>query len=131
MRFISCADPFDMAQPDASHEAGAYGGSSILSAVGWQVRSTVTSSGLSLLVKPFLTTVSERMHNKCKGQKRTRKVSIPGWLRDSRRYVKSEEHTSELQSHSDLVCRLLLEKKKQSGRPDSTTGYTNHTSSPA
>src|SRR5438034_3857277 len=25
---------------------------------------------------------------------------------------KSEEHTSELQSHSDLVCRLLLEKKK-------------------
>src|SRR5437588_7932472 len=26
--------------------------------------------------------------------------------------VRSEEHTSELQSHSDLVCRLLLEKKK-------------------
>src|SRR5438034_3894505 len=25
--------------------------------------------------------------------------------------VRSEEHTSELQSHSDLVCRLLLEKK--------------------
>src|SRR5260221_7463978 len=31
-------------------------------------------------------------------------------LRDDRR---SEEHTSELQSHSDLVCRLLLEKKKK------------------
>src|SRR5260221_846126 len=42
----------------------------------------------------------------------------------SRRYVlslarasdktyRSEEHTSELQSHSDLVCRLLLEKKKK------------------
>src|SRR5437588_8760033 len=33
-----------------------------------------------------------------------------------RRYaapVRSEEHTSELQSHSDLVCRLLLEKKKK------------------
>src|SRR5438034_8716819 len=29
--------------------------------------------------------------------------------RDSR----SEEHTSELQSHSDLVCRLVLEKKKK------------------
>src|SRR5260221_2252991 len=28
---------------------------------------------------------------------------------------RSEEHTSELQSHSDLVCRLLLEKKKRSG----------------
>src|SRR5438132_4544913 len=27
--------------------------------------------------------------------------------------LRSEEHTSELQSHSDLVCRLLLEKKKQ------------------
>src|SRR5260221_2713157 len=30
-------------------------------------------------------------------------------------FGRSEEHTSELQSHSDLVCRLLLEKKK-SGR---------------
>src|SRR5438132_8442910 len=27
---------------------------------------------------------------------------------------RSEEHTSELQSHSDIVCRLLLEKKKKS-----------------
>src|SRR5436190_15220264 len=27
--------------------------------------------------------------------------------------MRSEEHTSELQSHSDLVCRLLLEKKKE------------------
>src|SRR5947207_4126435 len=29
------------------------------------------------------------------------------------RSTRSEEHTSELQSHSDLVCRLLLEKKKK------------------
>src|SRR5438034_4049488 len=29
---------------------------------------------------------------------------------------RSEEHTSELQSHSDLVCRLLLEKKKTTKR---------------
>src|SRR2546427_6759584 len=28
-------------------------------------------------------------------------------------FVRSEEHTSELQSQSNLVCRLLLEKKKQ------------------
>src|SRR5438034_2470362 len=28
--------------------------------------------------------------------------------------IRSEEHTSELQSHSDLVCRLLLEKKNKS-----------------
>src|SRR2546430_5539547 len=33
-----------------------------------------------------------------------------------RSYVRSEEHTSELQSQSNLVCRLLLEKKKNSIR---------------
>src|SRR5438034_5622298 len=33
--------------------------------------------------------------------------------RTRRRPRRSEEHTSELQSHSDLVCRLLLEKKKK------------------
>src|SRR5260221_8712932 len=33
------------------------------------------------------------------------------------RRCRSEEHTSELQSHSDLVCRLLLEKKKLTSRP--------------
>src|SRR5437588_6120611 len=33
---------------------------------------------------------------------------------------RSEEHTSELQSHSDLVCRLLLEKKKKTRK---TTSY--------
>src|SRR5260370_26207752 len=31
--------------------------------------------------------------------------------------LRSEEHTSELQSHLNLVCRLLLEKKKNSTRP--------------
>src|SRR5690606_41303927 len=31
----------------------------------------------------------------------------------TRRWVRSEEHTSELQSRENLVCRLLLEKKKQ------------------
>src|SRR5947207_9130483 len=38
------------------------------------------------------------------------------------RAMRSEEHTSELQSHSDLVCRLLLEKKKNN---NITTQY-NH-----
>src|SRR5690242_21445953 len=32
---------------------------------------------------------------------------------ESARSVRSEEHTSELQSHVNLVCRLLLEKKKK------------------
>src|SRR2546427_8159936 len=43
--------------------------------------------------------------------------SEPGHVReDSERYQRnerSEEHTSELQSQSNLVCRLLLEKKKK------------------
>src|SRR5436190_7610568 len=35
--------------------------------------------------------------------------------------IRSEEHTSELQSHSDLVCRLLLEKKNQTPTVDQKT----------
>src|SRR5260221_1267322 len=38
---------------------------------------------------------------------------------------RSEEHTSELQSHSDLVCRLLLEKKKKS-LPATTPARATH-----
>src|SRR5438034_9861920 len=34
--------------------------------------------------------------------------------------LRSEEHTSELQSHSDLVCRLLLEKKKKNKKNTNT-----------
>src|SRR5690242_20858393 len=36
--------------------------------------------------------------------------------------IRSEEHTSELQSHVNLVCRLLLEKKNG----DSETGWLGH-----
>src|SRR5436190_6882081 len=36
--------------------------------------------------------------------------------------ARSEEHTSELQSHSDLVCRLLLEKKTGAARCPITRG---------
>src|SRR5256885_4981142 len=36
-------------------------------------------------------------------------------------FVRSEEHTSELQSPCNLVCRLLLEKKKTSTRTPSVT----------
>src|SRR5688572_31788005 len=45
----------------------------------------------------------------------------PGWLRSEQMLdnygvaERSEEHTSELQSQSNLVCRLLLEKKKIEG----------------
>src|SRR5438034_3102818 len=41
--------------------------------------------------------------------------SVPTTLAVNSR-LRSEEHTSELQSHSDLVCRLLLEKKNNEQR---------------
>src|SRR5690606_42000657 len=37
----------------------------------------------------------------------------PARRRNSRKGMRSEEHTSELQSRENLVCRLLLEKKKK------------------
>src|SRR2546428_5194319 len=49
--------------------------------------------------------------------------TAPGSTRVTR--VRSEEHTSELQSRSDLVCRLLLEKKKKNTRMKIT--YITHT----
>src|SRR2546430_11451587 len=50
------------------------------------------------------------------------RVAVVGWLHydigvqlnDQLLGFRSEEHTSELQSQSNLVCRLLLEKKKKS-----------------
>src|SRR5215204_6885241 len=52
---------------------------------------------------PYTTLFRSRSgHRPCDGR--------PTVARD--RPPRSEEHTSELQSHSDLVCRLLLEKKK-------------------
>src|SRR5690606_40019673 len=43
---------------------------------------------------------------------RFRTVSLVGTVSSSCDDVRSEEHTSELQSRENLVCRLLLEKKK-------------------
>src|SRR5437868_10104889 len=49
---------------------------------------------------------------------RPSRASAPGARRRCRRARRrSEEHTSELQSRFDLVCRLLLEKKKIQARP--------------
>src|SRR3712207_8938678 len=53
-----------------------------------------------------------------------RSFSRTSWVRQSgpRRWatVRSEEHTSELQSRQYLVCRLLLEKKKQRSNSPTT-----------
>src|SRR2546430_3070518 len=43
--------------------------------------------------------------------------------------VRSEEHTSELQSQSNLVCRLLLEKKKSGKDTGSTRSGSSRTTS--
>src|SRR3712207_7673705 len=40
-------------------------------------------------------------------------INVSGGSPDKSRYLRSEEHTSELQSRQYLVCRLLLEKKKK------------------
>src|SRR5690606_30889186 len=45
----------------------------------------------------------------------------PEPLSRGRAYVRSEEHTSELQSRENLVCRLLLEKKKNSTHKDKSS----------
>src|SRR5437588_5074406 len=54
----------------------------------------------------------------CNGPQRSPRASAASAARARSRawstcQTRSEEHTSELQSHSDLVCRLLLEKKKK------------------
>src|SRR5260370_9821915 len=59
----------------------------------------------------------ERAHRKA----RRSVVRTPGEIR-------SEEHTSELQSHLNLVCRLLLEKKKSPRRKN--TASTDQSSMP-
>src|SRR2546421_8658800 len=47
---------------------------------------------------------------------RNPKLHDVGATRNGAGHPRSEEHTSELQSRSDLVCRLLLEKKKKTKR---------------
>src|SRR5207237_9413239 len=72
-------------------------------------RSTAKSDGLHRTAR--------RPQHHCRGQ---RSEQLPGVSENPEklagahadRLSRSEEHTSELQSHLNLVCRLLLEKKK-------------------
>src|SRR5690625_5903441 len=85
-----------------------------------------------LLKLTHLSNKRDRQYGKCSGGEK-RKTDIiralvhnPSFLildepttgldADSREEIRSEEHTSELQSRGHLVCRLLLEKKKTTGR---------------
>src|SRR5206468_11293716 len=57
------------------------------------------------------------------GDRRGRGSVVPRGARRAWRRVRSEEHTSELQSRSDLVCRLLLAKKKPSHQHSPPTNH--------
>src|SRR2546430_10560870 len=63
----------------------------------------------------------------CSARSRSTPAASPG--SPASRCRRSEEHTSELQSQSNLVCRLLLEKKKMrrlSDMPESLSRYGSH-----
>src|SRR5436190_12403416 len=53
----------------------------------------------------------------------TRMSTWPSRVSASATWTRSEEHTSELQSHSDIVCRLLLEKKNSTKRRKRLHGF--------
>src|SRR2546430_12793024 len=59
--------------------------------------------------EPFLDVI--RMHRASVNN--INKTNVPTALFEGSKACRSEEHTSELQSQSNLVCRLLLEKKKK------------------
>src|SRR2546430_13189625 len=55
-------------------------------------------------------------------------LSSPAAMPESVAATRSEEHTPELQSQSNLVCRLLLEKKKKNIQPTNTSRLHNQRS---
>src|SRR5260370_22169779 len=68
------------------------------------------------VVRVLLNTCTHRGSLVCRqksGNARTFQCPYHAWTYNSRGQLRSEEHTSELQSHLNLVCRLLLEKKKR------------------
>src|SRR5690349_22733284 len=68
----------------------------------------------SVDVGPAVEAIEQRRRPDVRGQSLQVPVEAHGSLRhvDRLTVLRSEEHTSELQSRRDLVCRLLLEKKK-------------------
>src|SRR2546421_9701867 len=74
------------------------------------MRDRATNLGRELdVVRPYVEILKVRMAERLQAE-----VRVPEGLYSADfPPMRSEEHTSELQSRSDLVCRLLLEKKKQ------------------
>src|SRR5215467_15644137 len=62
---------------------------------------------------PYTTLFRSPRRRSCSGSERSGPVGLDAERRHELRDPRSEEHTSELQSPCNLVCRLLLEKKKK------------------
>src|SRR5437667_6888621 len=74
---------------------------------------------------PYTTLFRSRIDNP---DPRTYVATLRRGVRFHDGHERSEEHTSELQSHHDLVCRLLLEKKKKKNKTNKhTTSHTDTT----
>src|SRR2546421_1846959 len=64
------------------------------------------------LFRPVLPMLAQTAEDAADAVSRLGRAALEFKLDGARVQLRSEEHTSELQSRSDLVCRLLLEKKK-------------------
>src|SRR5256885_9281048 len=82
------------------------------------------------------TTLFRSQHN-ARLEAQVRRLNDPRYVEQRAReclgmvHVRSEEHTSELQSPCNLVCRLLLEKKKKANRDSHTRTTSSLTTSRA
>src|SRR2546422_4892543 len=77
---------------------------------------TVIVTGLSPEIAQTLVTIGVDLSE----------MATVGDLQGGIEEARSEEHTSELQSRLHLVCRLLLEKKKNRQRPDKLKSHEAH-----
>src|SRR2546422_7356516 len=68
--------------------------------------------GALLLALVSASTASAQATGGAEDNLKQKNITLPPPVTPVANYVRSEEHTSELQSRLHLVCRLLLEKKK-------------------
>src|SRR2546430_5863399 len=83
----------------------------------------LTVTGVQTCALPILRTTSGRRPSSKRGGVSSPSATMRGRSRRCRK--RSEEHTSELQSQSNLVCRLLLEKKKKNAHALSQVTHRN------
>src|SRR2546427_8724904 len=76
-------------------------------------RSAFFGGGISLLLAGLGYLIGRTYERYRESRRDAEALALLKSYSDSVKSVRSEEHTSELQSQSNLVCRLLLEKKKK------------------